>query len=1191
MRIRTQILGGYFLVLLSMVVLAGVAYWTIRALVDAQQRVAHTEQVVAQARSVEKSVLDMETGERGFVITGVESFLEPYEDGIAQHDAQIAVLRQLVSDNPTQIEHLDTIAGLIDRWIVEAGSPAIAARRRVDSGEITMEDLSDMIALEAGKSIMDQLRVEFAEFEAEEAELMEARNTRAALLAARSTTTVLAGTLLAVLFGLVAGVLITRTITRRLDRLVVVADGIAGGDLDLEVDVGSADEIGQLASSMSRMQAALRTSAAELASEAWLKTGLAQLDDTMRGELSVSKVGEKALREIATYLDAQVAAIYLLDDRADEPTFRRAHGFACSPGDGRSDTFVLGDGLVGQAARDKKPLLVRDVPEDYLKVTSGLGEARPTSLSVVPLVYEDHVAGVLELGKLAEITDLQVEYLRRIVAVLGVSIEVAHARDRVTLELERSQLLAEELQSQQEELKATNEELEEQTQRLQQSEEELKTANEELRHHGDVLERQKRDVEHSRRALETKAAELSQASKYKSEFLANMSHELRTPLNSLLILAQMLSHNQEGNLTEDQVRSAEIIHSSGSDLLNLINEILDLAKIEAGRMDVKVSTVRIRDLEQGLRLGFTHVAADAGLAFDVRVVEGAPSEFLGDRQRVDQIVRNLVSNALKFTDDGGVTVSVTPVASGVDLSSSGLRPEDAFSIAVEDTGIGIEPARHGEVFEAFQQVDGTSARAHAGTGLGLSISRELAAVLGGEIQLESAPGHGSTFTLFLPIRSATGHETGEAEGVVQRATIASEAVAIKTAVPNVEARSDDRDDVEEGDEVILVIEDDLEFATILLQRCRRRGFKCLISATGEGGLELATRFVPQAVILDIKLPGMDGWAVLEALKDDPATRHIPVHIMSVEEPTIDARRKGAVGHLSKPTRVEDLDQAVGALEGIFSRKMKELLVVEDDDGQRESVLKLIGNGDVRATSAATGGEAIALIRDRRFDCVILDLGLPDMTGFELLEVLRGFEDEGTAPLPPIVVYTGRDLTREEEARLREYTESIIIKGVRSSERLLDEVSLFLHRLVGDLPVNKRKMIVDLHDKERLFADKRVLIVDDDMRNVFALSDVLTKKGLVVHKAESGLKALEILDGGQAVDLILMDIMMPNMDGYETTRRIRQLEHLRTVPIIAVTAKAMRRDREKCLEAGANDYLPKPVDLDRLLSMMRVWLYR
>jgi len=732
------------------------------------------------------------------------------------------------------------------------------------------------------------------------------------------------------------------------------------------------------------------------------------------------------------------------------------------------------------------------------------------------------------------------------------------------------------LQTQQEELRVANEELEEQTHRLQQSEEELKVqqeelqvTNEELEEKNDLLERQTKQVELARLDLEEKGKALAQASKYKSEFLANMSHELRTPLNSLLLLSQGLARNRDGNLTPDQVEAARIIHCGGSDLLNLINEILDLSRIEAGRVEIQLDRFKISSLAESVRETFQLMADEKELALEVIVNDDAPLEIMSDRKRLEQIIRNLIANALKFTAKG--SVSVTFAAAG----------HDSLAIKVKDTGIGIPPELHKLIFEAFRQADGTTSRKYGGTGLGLSISRELATLLGGEIRLESEPEKGATFTLILPV-------SGNKQAITETAKPIESSRTIKPVIERRRSHiTDDRDSIAPGDHVILVIEDDLNFARLLYAKCHEKGMKCLAAPTGEEGVELAEKHLPGAIILDIRLPGIDGWEVLSVLKGNTSTRHIPVHIMSVEDPTSKARRKGAVGHCAKPVNQEELDEAFSLLEQLSSGKPKRLLVVDDDANIRAETVRLVSDADVITDEAETGEQALAALRSGTYDCVVLDLGLPDMDGNELLARL---ESEGLT-LPPVIVYTARDLTVAEETTIRGRAESIVIKDVRSQERLLDEVSLFLHRIVNRMPEKKRKVIQDLHDTDALLKGKKILVVDDDMRTTFAVAHLMSESGMKPLKAENGERALRLLDEQPDIDLVLMDIMMPVMDGYETMRRIRAQEKFRSLPIIALTAKAMEEDREKCLAVGANDYLPKPVDPLRLFSLMRVWLCR
>ncbi len=928
----------------------------------------------------------------------------------------------------------------------------------------------------------------------------------------------------------------------------------------------------------------------QLQQENWIKTGIAELRDAVSGDRGVEELASSAVSALARYISAQVGAVYA-PLSLDETAFSLVGRFAWSPKEGRPAAFEPGDGLVGQAALEKKQILVENVPEDYLKVASGLGNRTPRHICVMPFLYEDRVKGVVELGAFDPFTDQQRSYLNQAMPHVAMAVESAHARDARAAFLAKTQEQAEELQTQQEELQAANEELQGQARRLSDSREKLKEQQEELQvtieeleEKNDLLQRQKLELEDARQEVESKADELAQASRYKSEFLANMSHELRSPLNSLLLLSQALAKNRAGNLAEDDIEAAKIIYSSGSNLLSLIDEILDLSKIEAGRMELQCGTVRLKDLADSVRASFGHMAEGKGLRLEVTVSEGAPAVIVSDRKRVEQVLRNLTANAIKFTETGTVTVTFGRPAPGVDLSGCGLAPGSCLAVVVKDTGIGIAPDKQAVVFDAFQQADGGTARKYGGTGLGLSISRDLAQLLGGEIRLESEEGKGATFVFYLPLDRGEG--VTAADGGTDAGVQASRLV---TLGPEFESAriDDDRETLAEGERAVLVIEDDPGFGRVLYGKSHEKGFRCLLASTGEEGLDLAGRYLPVAVILDIRLPGMDGWAVLSALKEDIRTRHIPVHIVSgLDEPS-DACRKGALGYLTKPLNEEGFDLIFEKLEKVSAAKPWRVLIVEDNPEQRLSTAELIGDSDVITEEAENGAQALEALRTKAYDCVILDLGLPDMGGTELLAtaVREGLE------LPPIVVHTARALTPEEEMELHNHAESIVIKDVRSQERLLDEVSLFLHRVVNQMPEKTRRIISELHDTDQCLQDKKVLVVDDDMRTTFVMSRLLHDRGMVVIKAENGGRALELLEEQPNVDIVLMDVMMPVMDGYEAMKRIREQERFRTLPIIALTAKAMPDDREKCFNAGASDYLPKPVDEGRLISLMRVWLYR
>ncbi|MCP4348969.1 MAG: response regulator [Desulfobacterales bacterium] len=1001
---------------------------------------------------------------------------------------------------------------------------------------------------------------------------------------------------------------ISRSIVRPVQTLSSGAKLVAGGKLDHEIQITTGNELGELADSFNDMVRNLRLTREKNEAQDWLKTGQAELNEKMRGEPDIATLGANIISFLAKYLKARVGAVYMADE---EDRLKMIGSYAYNRRKKLSNEFMPGEGLVGQAALEKTHILVTDCPDDYISIHSGLGQALPGNILVFPLLLENTVKGVIELGAFSEFSDSHMVFLDQVAENIAIAINSVGSRSRMAMLLEQTRQQSEELQVQQEELKTSNEELETQTMSLKESEDRLRQqqknlelTNAKLEEKTHDLEQQKAEItrkndelETARNNLERKARELEITSKYKSEFLANMSHELRTPLNSLLILSRSFTDNKEGNLSGKQVEAAQIINKSGNDLLALINEILDLSRIESGKTVLNIEEIPLSRVASSIREYFSHMAEEKGIELNISLEEDLPVTMQADRQRLEQIIKNLVSNAMKFTDKGSITVSFNRPGPGADLSRSGLDVHNSLAVSVKDTGIGIPKTKQLEIFEAFQQADGSTSRKYGGTGLGLSISRELAKLLGGEIQLESETGKGSTFTVFLPLETSgqtavdsgrTTVESGQTAVDSGQTTVDRQWTAPVTRHPSPSYISDDRDNLKQGDNVILVIEDDPNFAEIMQHQCHEKGFKCLISEKGEDGLKLADKYPVNAIILDIKLPGLDGWMVLDTLKVNFGTRHIPVHMMSAfQEQAFNALKKGAIGFLTKPPMDEDVEAVFVKINDIIKKEMKDLLVAEDDPVQQQRITELIGNSDVKITGVSTCKEAAEALGRKRYDCMILDFRLPDMTGLDFLKKMAGDKAE----IPPVIVYTLMEISKDEEHELLKYSHSVIIKGEKSEERLVDETALFLHRVVSRLPRDKQKMISDIRDKDQLFIGKKILLADDDMRNVYALSGELEEKGMKVCAAENGVKALEVLSREIDTDLVLMDVMMPVMDGYETIRKIREQPKYARLPVIALTAKAMKGDREKCIEAGANDYLSKPVNVDQLFSMMKIWLYR
>jgi CheY-like chemotaxis protein/signal transduction histidine kinase/HAMP domain-containing protein len=968
--------------------------------------------------------------------------------------------------------------------------------------------------------------------------------------------------------------LLAANLTTQVRAIAEVATAVTKGDLTRYIQVDASGEVAELKDYINAMIGNLRATTDRNTEQDWLKTNLAKFSRMMQGQRDLFTVAQTLLSELVPLVNAHQGVMYIMDSEAGAHCLKQLAGYADTYEDGVLRQYRIGEGLVGQCAVEKQRLMLSDIPDESIQIASGLLTARPRNVIVLPVLFEGEVKAVIELASLTEFTASHLAFLEQLTGSIGIVLNTIEATMRTEGLLKQSQELAGELQAQQKELQQTNDELAQKA-RL------LAAQNAEV-------ERKNQEIEQARRAVEEKAAELALTSRYKSEFLANMSHELRTPLNSILILGQQLAENSEGNLSTRQVEFAQTIHGAGTDLLNLISDILDLSKIESGTVTVECEELPFSQLRDLVQRNFGHVAEARKLTFNNEFDPSlVANQITTDPKRLLQVLKNLLSNAFKFTDQGGVRLEVAPAASGWSPDHPVLsKAETVIRFTVADSGIGIPAEKQKIIFEAFQQADAGTSRKYGGTGLGLAISRELASLLGGEIRLSSMPGVGSTFTLYLPMKYV-----GPAAGKVSTplsAELPSPFQPIVLPAPRVEEIPDDREDIQTGDAVLLIAEDDPHYARTLLALARDHGFKAIVAMRGADALTLARKYKPTAVSLDIFLPDMLGWTVLSQLKQDSATRHIPVQICTVEEERQHGLERGAFAYLNKPLTTDGIEAAFDRIRRFAEPRPRQLLVVEDDPAERMSIQELIAHDDVNITAVGTGNEALAAMHEREYDCVVLDLRLPDMSGFELLGEVQKEQELREVP---IVVFTGRELTQDEESQLRKMAKSIVLKGVQSPERLLDETALFLHRVVADLPPSKQRMLESLNQSDEALIGKKVLVVDDDVRNIFALTSLLERHEMQTVAAGSGEEAIQLVTDTSDVSLVLMDIMMPEMDGYETMRRIRQDPKFRRLPIIALTAKAMKGDREKCLEAGASDYIAKPVNTDQLLSLLRIWLHR
>jgi CheY-like chemotaxis protein/signal transduction histidine kinase/CHASE3 domain sensor protein len=1116
-------LAGFAAAIVAVLVIALLSYSSLESREANVNQVTASIGIVSQVQLVLSSLKDAETGQRGYLLTGDVAYLAPYTKARASLEGLLQDTRELIH-NERRLQQLDAVEKLAAVKMAE-----LAATIELRNAGKSEEALA-LVRSDRGKVLMDDIRSAIDTMQLEE---------RAELDRAQAQWKVAVGRSVWVTFG--------------------------GSALLLAL-------ITAAAVSTSREHRARQT-------QSWLRVGQMGLSARLQGERRLDVLGKNIIEHLAGYLDAQVGAIYL----AHGGRFRRVAGYAVGPG---ADEVQMGDGLIGQAAKDRRALHVKDVPPNYIAVASGVGRSQPNELLIVPATADGTVLGVIELGFFRHLHKADLQLLELVAESIGVAVRAAVDHERLEALLAETQRQTEELQTQQEELRVTNEELEQQGSvlresqaRLESQQAELEQTNVQLEEHSQQLARQNDDIELARAELSTKATELERSNQFKSEFLANMSHELRTPLNSSLILAKLLGDNPSGNLTDEQVKFARNIYSAGNDLLELINDILDLSKIEARKIDVSRETISVPQLTDNIAQTFRLMADQKGIAFEATIESGAPALIHSDSQRIRQVLKNLLSNAVKFTAKGGVKLRV--------FAPDGEDGAEQIGFEVSDSGIGIAPAQHEIIFEPFRQADGTTNRRFGGTGLGLSISRELASILGGHIELQSTPGEGSTFTLLLPrTMPERAPEAERIESPAPRIPTPPRKRAIRktqtdapTSRPAVAERSG-------SGRMLLIIEDDAVFANALADLAASLQYECLIALTADEGIEMALRHRPTAIVLDIHLPDHTGLTVLDRLKHNPSTRHIPIQVISGFDYTQAALEMGAANVMLKPVDRDRLIDALSKLERRVTHTERAVLIVEDNSIQRDSIQQLLKSESVRAVAVASASDALDQLRTSTFDCMVLDLALPDATGFELLEKMA---TDDAYSFPPVIVYTARAVSQIEEQQLRRYSKSIIIKGAKSPERLLDEVTLFLHKVEESLPAEQQRLLRMARSREAVFEGRRILLVEDDVRNVFAITRVLEPHGAKLEIARNGIEALAALKQHPDLELVLMDIMMPEMDGLEAMQEIRKQPATTRLPIIALTAKAMPDDRQRCLDAGANDYITKPIDIEKLLSLLRIWL--
>lgn len=1183
---KRNLLVSFGVSLLILIVSSTASYLSIKSLLASNNWVNHTQEVIYNLNAGGATMVDAQTSMRGFLVTGRKDFLQEYDGKDDQTADYLKKVEELTIDNEAQqaaLRELRQLKTAFYNYLDEKIQDKF-------EGKLTLADDLDM-----GKRLMDEIRVILKRMERQEQQLLKERSSESGNYATYSVILIVVAAIISILISLVFFGRILKDYNERLklqrelqkkdieiaERITVIegiATQISHGNYDIRIENSESDTLGSIAYSLNNMADNLGKSFTLLSDNEWLQAGIAKLNNVMIGEKSLENLTTDVIAHLAEYTNSSAGVLYLLES---EELVSKA-GYSYVP-DKNRQRFKIGEGLVGQAVASEKLLELEALNPDDIKISYALGEAKPSHVVAVPLL-DEKITGVVELATIKHFTKRDLVFLEAVGNNIGIAIKAAQNRKRLQELLEETEAQSEELRVQHTELESMNAELEVQTEKLQASEEELRVQQEELQQTNEELAERSVLLEEKNSEIQRKSEDLELTTRYKSEFLANMSHELRTPLNSILLLSRLLSENNDSNMNDEQIEFAKVIQSSGNGLLGLIDEILDLSKIEAGKMELEFLDIATNEVSESIKDLFTEVAKDKNIEFKI-VTKNAPLVIRTDKMRLEQILKNLVSNAIKFTSEGTVSLEI----------AKHPTDEKIVCFIVKDSGIGIPIEKQPLIFEAFQQADGSTKRKYGGTGLGLSISRELAKLLKGEITLKSTVNEGSEFTLCIPIVATSQNHSIETIDLLPTLSENDEKIEklneqndqyLSVSIP--EDVPDDRDKVGEGDKIILIVEDDTNFAKSLLEFTRKRGYKGIVSVRGDLALPLALAYKPVGVLLDIQLPIKSGWEVMEELKNNLHTKHIPVHIMSSHKLKQESLLKGAINFLDKPVAFEQMPEIFKRIEKIINRESQKVLIIEDNPKHAKALAFFLETYNINSEIKSEVQEGVDALQKTEVDCVILDMGIPDKQAYQILDGIK--KNPGLENLP-VIVFTGKSLSMQEEVKIKKYADSIVVKTAHSYKRMLDEVSLFLHLVEENkTPEGKKDNYKKLHSLNNILNGKTVLVVDDDVRNIYSLTKALEVLKMNVITAIDGKEGLKVLEENPETDVVLLDMMMPNMDGYETAKRIRENHKFKNLPVIAVTAKAMTGDREKCINAGASDYITKPVDVDQLLSLLRVWLY-